>query len=464
MKLGIYVIGTNAYLPLAIRFVKQFAHFYKGQHEIEFIIFSDNDPSNYLPEGINFKYFETHHSSWVEGTNSKFKNIIDNASNINVDHLYYFDADTNITEPFDDWFLGDLVAGEHYGNSTYMAHDSNSVEIYKKPFDRNPNSSCCLNESDEKLIYCYGAFFGGIYSNVLCMLSKLEKLMQFNKSQNYEPPVNDESYLNYYFNTHPVKIIKTSNFKFQVSCKGGLENTRDSLKNIDDLKYKLSIYKDYIIGLSNGNIIPISKFNMSDIVCYYINPDSYNFRKDSIENVVNILNFKKTKRISHCTGDDSKINRASIGHIFALNEAIKNNDFPLLLLEDDCKLIKSDFIFPDTSVSEATAIYLGGSLYPGGGGVYLEDYNADYFRVYNMLSAHAIYIQNNHDANVIKSIYEYALKNNTYIDLELAKKSQELIFLTPKKGPFFYQDDGLTRDVTLFEWTNHMDLVKHKHV
>lgn len=463
MTLGIYIIGTNSYLPLAVRFIKRFSQFYRGKHDLQFILFSDDDPSQYLPESINFKYFETHHSSWVDGTNSKFKNIIENSNGINVDYLYYFDADTNIVEDFDDWFIGDLVAGEHYGNSSYMVYDPNTCDIYKKPFDRDPKSSCYLNGSEEHLTYFYGAFFGGRYSNVLDMLVELNKMMEFNKSQNYEPPVNDESYLNYYFNTNPVKIIKSSDFKFQISCKGGLENTRDITKNIDNLKDKMVKYKNSIIGFDNGDIIPITEFknfNLNNTHCYYINPDSYNSRRESIEIVIHKLNCKQTKRINHCIGNNCKVDRCSISHIFALNQAISNDDFPLLILEDDAELIQPTFLLPNIPNDSVAIIYLGGSLYPLGGGVHLESYNDDYYRVYNMLSTHAIYIPNIQSAEIIKNIYENALNNNAYIDLDLAKNSHDLVFLTPKNGPYFYQNDGLTKDVTFFEWTNHPDLIR----
>jgi hypothetical protein len=255
-KLGIYVIGTNAYIVLAIRFIKKFYKYYKGNFYLQFFIFSDSDPSECLPDYINYKYFETKHNSWLEGTNSKFHNILDNKDNIDVDYLYYFDADTNINKEFGDWFIGgNIVAGEHFGNSTYMAFDPDNPDVYKKPFDRNPISSCCLGGSEEHLTYCYGAFFGGRYEKVLNMLSELNELMEINKSKNYEPAVNDESYLNYYFNTRDVTIIPSSKFEFLISCKGGIDNTRDVNLNIDDLKSEMARCKNHIFDLANGRLI-----------------------------------------------------------------------------------------------------------------------------------------------------------------------------------------------------------------
>lgn len=466
-KLGIYIIGTNAYFALAIRFIKKFQYFYKGSHDLEFILFSDTDPRMYLPDYINCKFFETHHTSWVDGTNSKFKNILDNREDIKVDYLYYFDADTDITQDFDDWFIGDIVAGEHYGNSSYMKFDpTDDRNINKKPFDRNIKSCCFLDKSDDELIYCYGAFFGGLYSNVLEMLSSLNSMMDINKTQNYEPPWNDESYLNYYFNTNPVKIIPSCDFEFLVSCKGGISDTRNCDLNIEDLKSQMIKFKNYVFAFDNGvKIEPLHMLENSSKIsidyCYYINPNHYSSRTPSIENVVEQLNCKESRRIATDPDDQSKINRCTISHIHALNQAIINDHFPLLILEDDSEYLQYNFKLENCkSYDDIAAIYLGGSLYPAGGGVYLENYDDNYYRVYNMLSAHAILFLNKKSAKTILDIYVKSLSNNKHLDLDLAESSKRLKFLTPKNGPYFYQNDGLTRDVTTFKWNSHLHLLK----
>ena len=39
MEIGIVIIGTNDYMVLAIRFIKNFLHFYKGKANIKFYLF-----------------------------------------------------------------------------------------------------------------------------------------------------------------------------------------------------------------------------------------------------------------------------------------------------------------------------------------------------------------------------------------------------------------------------------------
>ena len=58
MKIGIVILCTNAYFVLGIRFVKRFMHFYKGDGDITFFLFTDNDPKDYLSDNIKYEYIE----------------------------------------------------------------------------------------------------------------------------------------------------------------------------------------------------------------------------------------------------------------------------------------------------------------------------------------------------------------------------------------------------------------------
>lgn len=221
-RIGIYVIGTNTYFPLLIRFVKKFSYYYKGKKAIHFLLFTDEDPGDYLPNNINFIWYKSQHNNWLDGTNSKFNNIISNQNSINVDYLYYFDADTNIREEFtEEWFEGNLVGTEHFGNEGFMKESG-------KPFDKNPRSSCYI-EREENTLYYHACFFGGQYRIMLTMLKYLAMLQHKNSVIKHEPPWNDESYINAFFNKvmKPTTVIKFSDFKFIISDKGGIENSRD---------------------------------------------------------------------------------------------------------------------------------------------------------------------------------------------------------------------------------------------
>lgn len=245
--IGIVVVCTNSYFILGIRFIKRFMHFYNGKFKIKFFIFSDTCPEAYIPN-IDFEYFKTEHKNWNQGTNSKFKNII-SLEDKNVDYLYYFDADTNIRSVFnEEWFLGDLVGGEHYGNNTWMKNN--------KPFERNSNSTAYVPENTElEQTYYYGAFFGGNKDSMISLCKILLHNQEADKKINFEPCWNDESYINHYFHFNKPKTIPTSKFHFLVSDKGGIGETRNARLNVEKQKDEILKNRHEIFDLVGGNVV-----------------------------------------------------------------------------------------------------------------------------------------------------------------------------------------------------------------
>lgn len=250
-KIGIAILATNSYFVLGIRFIKRFNHFYKGSYNIKYYFFSDEDPKDYLPEDIDVHYSYDKHDNWQDGTNSKFKNIVSIEKQLKNDceYIYYFDADTNINHDFtEEWFLGDLVGGEHYGNRSWLANGAG--------FDRNPISKAYVPE-DSKLpyTYYYGAFFGGKTDLVLDFCNTLIEYQTEDKKIGYEPGVNDESYINKYFHFNPpTKTVLGENFKFLVSDKGGIGETRYTTLNVDNIKKELADLKNQLFNIQNNTV------------------------------------------------------------------------------------------------------------------------------------------------------------------------------------------------------------------
>jgi len=248
-RIGIVIIATNSYFVLGIRFIKRFIHFYKGNSQVTFHFFSDTDPKPYLSDNINIKFYPTHHKNWVDGTNSKFRNIVSAKKNLlNEDYIFYFDADTNVNRDFtEDWFVGNLVGGEHYGNRSFE----------KLPFDRNPKSKAYIPK-DTKLdqMYYYGAFFGGNTTNMMEFCKKLIANQIADKSWGYEPGVNDESYINNYFHYNPPdKVVPCDEFQFLISDKGGIGETRKTNLDVKEFKRILRENKDKLFDIRDNKII-----------------------------------------------------------------------------------------------------------------------------------------------------------------------------------------------------------------
>jgi len=251
-RIGIVILATNAYFVLGIRLMRRFMHHYKGDCEITFYFFSDQDPQEYLPEGFNYKFYPQTHTNWVEGTNSKFKNIVNIQYDLRsqTDYVYYFDADTNVIKDFtEEWFLGEMVSGEHYGNRSFLANG--------KGFDRNPRGKSYVPMSSSlPYTYRYGAFFGGATIPMILFCERLMKWQIIDKDKGYEPPVNDESYINAFFHFLPPTLtVPTEGFKFEISDKGGLGETRQVNLDISEIKESIKANRDKIFDLKFNKII-----------------------------------------------------------------------------------------------------------------------------------------------------------------------------------------------------------------
>lgn len=246
-KIGIVILATNVYFVLGVRFIKKFMYHYKGECEIKFYFFSDENPSTYLSDDTKVEFYPTKHDSWVDATNDKFRNIID-LVDCDSDYLYYFDADTSVYEDFtEEWFIGDLVGGEHFGNKGWLANVAG--------FDKNPKSKAYV-PVDTKLpcTYHYGAFFGGKKERVIDFCKTLREWQLEDKKIPYEPGVNDESYINAYFHFNPPTTVPCEKFLFEISDKGGIVDTRNTKLNVSHLKEEMLKHKDDVYNINNGKI------------------------------------------------------------------------------------------------------------------------------------------------------------------------------------------------------------------
>jgi hypothetical protein len=248
-EIGIVIIATNAYFILGIRFIRKFNYYYKGDKNVKFYFFSDTDPKDYLSENIKIEYHHAEHKTWRDGTNSKFRNIV-SLKDCSSDWIFYFDADTDIDKDFtEEWMIiGDMVGGEHYGNRNFLSDG--------KGMDRNPDSNAYIPyESKLPYTYYYGAFFGGLKERMIGMCELLMVNQWEDQQRGYEAPVNDESYINCYFHFHAPATVKTEQFAFLISDKGGLGETRKTNLDIEKFKNEAIKNKQDVFELKNNQLI-----------------------------------------------------------------------------------------------------------------------------------------------------------------------------------------------------------------
>lgn len=195
----------------------------------------------------------------------------------------------------------------------------------------------------------------------------------------------------------------------------------------------------------------MSKF--SDLQIYYINSEnpSFNGKRDLMEEKLTELGLAYERVAVPVQNDTATVNIVSGAHKRATQLAIDTNKFPLLILEDDVEFLYN-FPFDLQINKDAKLIYLGLSLYNAGQGrLELKSHDDNYYRVKNSLAAHAILIPTRESAEYYINLCDRSIKKDNWHDKELAYDSHKELFLTPKKGPVFFQTDAHTQLVTKFD-------------
>jgi len=196
---------------------------------------------------------------------------------------------------------------------------------------------------------------------------------------------------------------------------------------------------------------------LTEIPFYYLNFEGYTDRKVSMEKLLSSLNINNL-RISNSYQSNLRQDRIAFGVTKLLNTAIEIGKYPFIMMDDDIQLIKElpeSISIPDTE----SLILLGGSLYETGGykpNMYLEEYNKEYYRIYYMLSMHTMVVPSPNTANFLLKSIEQSFNTHQFLDVDLALKSKERLYLTPKSGPYFYQDN-YNEPVTRFLWEDVKD-------
>lgn len=197
--------------------------------------------------------------------------------------------------------------------------------------------------------------------------------------------------------------------------------------------------------------------NFKDIHFYYLNYEGYTDRRIVMDNMLNDWGVNYN-RIPNNVDLPLRQNRITVGHIKLLEQAITNNIFPFIIMDDDIKPINS---FPkDINIpNDVDIIFLGGSLYNCGGikpDMYITQHNDDFYRVYYMLGLTPSLIPNLKSAQLLLKFLQDSLQTGEFCDIIIAMHSKEYIYLTPKNGPYFYQNN-YNESVTKFLWKDNLD-------
>jgi hypothetical protein len=152
--------------------------------------------------------------------------------------------------------------------------------------------------------------------------------------------------------------------------------------------------------------------NISDIPVYYMNMPQDVERGELLERRLLSVGFRSVTRVE-TELNYPKSRGVALAHKKALQEAIEDFGGPFIILEDDVEFFRSpgnSIEYPD----DAHALYLGVSqwgLRNGKGGLHIaiERANNGFYRLYNMLAAHAIlYTSLDYAGFILRSIDVFA--------------------------------------------------------
>lgn len=194
--------------------------------------------------------------------------------------------------------------------------------------------------------------------------------------------------------------------------------------------------------------------DITKLQTYYINLEEKKDRRKNMENLLRDNNFKNIHRF-----DAKKAGKrvgCSMSHSILLQEIIRNNSYPCLILEDDLKVynFKKEIYVPD----DADAMYLGFSRYgwnhnqeePFPKSLKITELKENYHRVYNMLARHAIiHFNKDYDQACVDVMQKFIDDPNTYkagdVSISALHPHYKIYSLNE---PIFYQDDNGTRGLT----------------
>jgi GR25 family glycosyltransferase involved in LPS biosynthesis len=182
------------------------------------------------------------------------------------------------------------------------------------------------------------------------------------------------------------------------------------------------------------------QINLLDVPVFYINLNKDKGKRTQIEEALTSAGFTNVKRFPGAEIETSKLGCAT-SHNSILKKISKING-PVLVLEDDVALSHSFNPIIDVP-DNADAVYLGISkfgLYNGTGHhlISAEQHDMEFYRIYNMLSAHAIlYLNKDYSRFLIKTTdFMMSIKDNQDKSRAMTMKFFNVYALN---DPFFFQ-------------------------
>ena len=188
--------------------------------------------------------------------------------------------------------------------------------------------------------------------------------------------------------------------------------------------------------------------DLCDVKCKWINLDRDEGKNKQMEELVARLGMKNAERVSAVEGIEPHVGvrageehyrSCAESHFLILQEAIENDRFPLLILEDDVEVevFNQKIEVPD----DADTIYLGTSH--GDGNYTTTPVDDEWVKIEKVFATHAIlYLNERYAKDVIATGKHFIYNRNTPFDVGCAYVVQPRFNVYAPRTPFFYQADS----------------------
>ncbi len=193
------------------------------------------------------------------------------------------------------------------------------------------------------------------------------------------------------------------------------------------------------------------KIDLRNVRCEWINLEKDTEKAEQMVELLDRLGVKNHNRVNAITGVEPMIgcrpgeestNSCGASHVGILKKAIDNDDFPVMILEDDVEVTE----FPEGEVDvpdDIDALYLGTSH---GDNNYttnpVEGYD-QILKITQVFATHAILYMNKAYAKEFVDVTEAAIKSRRqHFDVVAAYNLQPRFNIYGMRSPVFYQADS----------------------
>ena len=197
-KIGLLIIATNKYISFLTPLIESADKHFLKNHDVTYFIFTNVDIE--IETSRKIIKIDVEHKPWPWMTLGRYDIFTNNSHHfLEMDYLYYCDADMLYLSEVGEEIFGDRVATQHccFVNQRGTPETNNRSTAYISP--------------DQEMQYFAGGFNGGTKDEYL----KMAKTISRNVKNDFESGIiaiwHDESHLNRYFiDNKPTTILSPS--------------------------------------------------------------------------------------------------------------------------------------------------------------------------------------------------------------------------------------------------------------